>query len=104
MPPHCDAKDGPVVHGVLWALETNNVDEALRVAPEDAEAEIRAAFAKTLVARQAGPAAQEVAGWFFAEIVVRLHRAGEGAPFTGLKPAGPDVGPIIPVAVRAIDT
>ncbi|HSJ85404.1 MAG TPA: DUF6448 family protein [Acidimicrobiia bacterium] len=104
MPPHCDTKDGPVVQGALRALDTNNVDEALRFAPEDAEAEIRAAFAKALAARQVGPAAKEVADTFFAETVVRLHRAGEGAPFTGLKPAGLDVGPIIPVAERAIDT
>jgi hypothetical protein len=36
--------------------------------------------------------------------VVRLHRAGEGAPFTGLKPAGLDVGPIIPIAEKAIES
>ena len=39
--------------------------------------------------------------WFF-ETVVRLHRAGEGAPFTGLKPAGLDVGPVIPASEQAI--
>jgi hypothetical protein len=33
---------------------------------------------------------------------VRVHRAGEGAPFTGLKPAGYDVGPAIPAADEAI--
>jgi hypothetical protein len=76
----------------------------LRFAPEGAEGEIRAAFAKAIQARQAGEAAREVADLFFAETVVRLHRAGEGAPFTGLQPAGLDVGPIIPVAERAIDS
>ena len=35
---------------------------------------------------------------------MRLHRAGEGAPYTGLKPAGLDVGPVIPVAEKAIKT
>lgn len=34
--------------------------------------------------------------------MVRLHRAGEGAPYTGLKPAGLDVGPVIPLAEKAI--
>jgi hypothetical protein len=29
---------------------------------------------------------------------IRLHRAGEGAAFTGLKPSGGDVGPAIPAA------
>lgn len=33
---------------------------------------------------------------------MRLHRAGEGAPYTGLKPAGLDEGPVIPVAEQAI--
>jgi len=39
--------------------------------------------------------------WFF-ETVVRLHRAGEGMPYTGLKPAGFDEGPIVPRAEEAI--
>jgi tetratricopeptide (TPR) repeat protein len=35
--------------------------------------------------------------------VVRIHRAGEGAPYTGLKPAGLSEGPIIPIAEKAIE-
>ena len=30
MPPHCDSKDGPVVTGALTALDTGDVNEALR--------------------------------------------------------------------------
>lgn len=102
MPPHCDAKDGPVVQGALRALETEAVEEALCFAPGVAEGEIRAAFDLVMAARKTGAAAREVADSYFAETVVRLHRAGEGAPFTGVKPAGLDVGPVIPVAERAI--
>jgi Family of unknown function (DUF6448) len=47
---------------------------------------------------------REVADRYFFETVVRVHRAAEGASFTGLKPAGLDVGPIIPVAERAIES
>ena len=36
--------------------------------------------------------------------MVRLHRAGEGAPYTGLRPAGLDVGPVLPLAERAVRT
>lgn len=104
MPPHCDAKDGPVVQGALRALETEDVGEALCFAPAEAEAEIRAAFDMALAARKAAPEVKPVADSYFAETVVRLHRAGEGASFTGLKPAGLDVGPVIPVAERAIET
>jgi hypothetical protein len=49
-----------------------------------------------------GGEAGEVADRWFFETVVRLHRAGEGAHFTGLKPAGRDVGPVIPAAERAL--
>jgi hypothetical protein len=103
MPPHCDAKDGPVVLAALRALDSQNVDEALRFAPEGAERELRTAFAKAVVARNVGDTAKEVADTYFAETLVRLHRAGEGAPYTGLKPAGLDVGPVIPVAEGAIE-
>jgi hypothetical protein len=33
-----------------------------------------------------------------------MHRAGEGAPYTGLKPGGLDHGPVIPVAEAAIES
>jgi hypothetical protein len=38
------------------------------------------------------------------ETVIRLHRAGEGAAYTGLKPAGIDYGPVIPAAEHAVAT
>jgi hypothetical protein len=54
--------------------------------------------------RKAGPEVRDVADQYFFETVVRIHRAGEGAPFTGLRPAGLGHGPVIPVAERAIET
>ena len=57
-----------------------------------------------LRARKGDPAAREVADRYLFETVVRVHRAGEGAPDTGLKPAGLDEGPVIPVAEKAIET
>ena len=62
------------------------------------------AFQKVLQARQTNATCREVADRYFFETVVRLHRAGEGAPFTGLKPAGLDVGPVVPVAEKAIES
>ncbi len=50
----------------------------------DAEAELKAAFDHTLAVRALGPEAQELADGFFFETAVRLHRAGEGAAYTGL--------------------
>lgn len=57
-----------------------------------------------LRARKTGPAAREVADLYFFETLVRIHRAGEGAPYTGLKPAELDEGPVIPIAEKAIET
>lgn len=103
MPPHCDSLDGPVVKAAARALEAEHVDVILPYVKADGEDEVRTAFALVLEARRE-PAAREVADRYFYETVVRVHRRGEGAPFTGLKPAGLDVGPVIPVAERAIES
>jgi hypothetical protein len=94
--------DGPVVNAAREALEKEDVSLILPYVKESGSADVKAAFEKALKARKVGPAAREVADLYFYETVVRLHRAGEGAPYTGLKPAGLDVGPVIPVAEKAI--
>lgn len=103
MPPHCDTMDGPVVTAAREALEKNNVNLILPWAPEVAESEIKDAFKKTIAARRLGNEAKAVADTWFFETVVRLHRAGEGASYTGLKPAGLDEGPIVPRVEKAIE-
>jgi hypothetical protein len=104
MPPHCDALDGPVVRAAREALEREDVTLVLPYVMATFEADVRQAFDLAVKARLQGAEAHELAELFFFETVVRLHRAGEGAPFTGLKPAGLDVGPVIPLAERAIDS
>jgi uncharacterized protein DUF6448 len=104
MPPHCDSMDGPVVTAARRALEKEDVNLILPYVKDNASADVKTAFEKALRARKSDPAAREVADLYFFETAVRLHRAGEGAPYTGLKPAGLDVGPVIPVAEEAIET
>jgi hypothetical protein len=104
MPPHCDSLDGPVVTAARQALEAADVELVLPYVHADAEAEVRASFDSVMPVRALSSAAQEVADRLFFETVVRLHRAGEGAPYTGLKPAGLSVGPAIPLAERAVET
>jgi hypothetical protein len=104
MPPHCDTLDGPVVAAARDALERGDVEVALPFVPADGEDEVQAAFELAGKARAEGGAAREVADLYFFDTVVRVHRRGEGAPHTGLKPAGLDVGPVIPVAEQAADT
>jgi hypothetical protein len=104
MPPHCDSMDGPVVTTARQALDAGDVKLILPYVPEDGEAEVIEAFEKVLPLHQQVYGTKQVADRYFFETVVRIHRAGEGAPFTGLKPAGLDVGPVIPVAEKAIET
>jgi uncharacterized protein DUF6448 len=98
---HCDTLDGPVVTEARSALENGDVTPVLKwVRPED-EPEIRTAFTNALAARKLGAEARLVADRYFFETLVRVHRAGEGAPFTGLAPAG-SVEPAIAAADRAL--
>src|SRR5687767_473818 len=87
---HCDGLDGPVVKAAQRALDTRNPAFALMwVQPKD-EPEIRTAFERTLTVRALSPQAKELADTFFFETLVRVHRAGEGAPYTGLKDEAPE--------------
>ena len=104
MPPHCDSLSGPVVKMAKKALETGNVQYILPYVPEESENEVITVFDKVLPLHNQPNGAQEVADTFFFETVVRLHRAGEGAPYTGLKPAGLYEGPVIPIAEKSIET
>lgn len=101
MPPHCDSLDGPVVKAARAALEGDDVNLVLPYVHAEGEAEVRSAFESVRKARTNGRDAQEIADRWFFETVVRIHRAGENAPYTGLKPAGLDVGPVIPIAEKA---
>jgi uncharacterized protein DUF6448 len=101
---HCDSLDGPVAKAVQNALDKGNLNPVLAYAPATAEAEIRAAFEKSSKVRVLGVEARTLADQAFMETVIRLHRAGEGATYTGLKPAGLDYGPVIPAAEQAIET
>jgi hypothetical protein len=98
---HCDTLDGPVVAAARAALESGKLEPVLAwVQPAD-EREIRTAFASARTVRTSGKEARALADRWFFETVVRVHRAGEGAPFTGVKPAGtPD--PAVAATDRAI--
>lgn len=97
---HCDTMGGPVIADARIALERSDVTPVLKWVKPESEAEIRAAFAKTLSVRALGAEARELADRYFFETLVRIHRAGEGAPYTGLKDA--PVEPIVAMADRAI--
>jgi hypothetical protein len=101
---HCDGVDGPVVKAAQEALDSGDVNRALIwVKPVD-EAQVRSAFVKTQAVRKLNATAKDFADHAFYETLVRVHRAGEGEPYTGLKPAGRDLGPALPAGDKAIET
>jgi len=100
---HCDTLDGPVVAAARKALDTGNVNLVLVWVQKKDDADIRKHFEKTVAVRKAGGQAKELADMYFFETLVRIHRAGEGAGYTGLKPAGKIVPPIA-AADKSLET
>ena len=101
---HCDTRDGPVVVMGQKALAEKNVNLVLPWVRSEDETQIRHAFEHAQAVRELGPQAQSLADEHFLETLVRVHRAGEGAPYTGLKPAGLDIGPAVPAADQALQS
>jgi len=100
---HCDTLAGPVVMDAKKALEKGDVTPVLKWVKKEHEGEIKEAFKKTLAARTQGKEAKELADMYFFETLVRIHRAGEGAPYTGLKPAE-EIEPIIVETDKALES
>jgi hypothetical protein len=100
---HCDTLDGPVIAAAKLALDQKNVTPVLKWIKKDQEAEIQEVFSKSLAVRAKGPEARELADRFFFETLVRIHRQGEGAPYTGLKLAGTGIDPEIKRADEALN-
>jgi hypothetical protein len=100
---HCDTMNGPVVIAAQKALETGNVNLVLIWVQKDDKAVIKDAFTTTLNVRKLGPEAKRLADRYFFETLVRIHRAGEGVAYTGLKPAETEVDPGIEAADKALE-
>ncbi len=81
---HCDTLEGPVIIAAKKAPENNDVNLVLTWVQKDDEPEIRKAFEKTMAVRKTSKEAMELADMYFFETLVRIHRAGEGAPYTGI--------------------
>jgi len=100
---HCDTLSGPVIKDARIALEKNDVTPVLKWVKKDAEPQIRKAFNEALSERAKGGQENNKADMKFFETLVRIHRAGEGASFTGLKPED-SIDPVIAHADKALDT
>ena len=100
---HCDTLDGPVVETARQALASGDVTPLLKWVSIKDEQLIRTAFQNTLDVRKLGGKAQELADMYFFETLVRIHREGEGASYTGLK-AGSEIDPAVALADKALET
>jgi len=99
---HCDTLDGPVVKDAKIALQNKDVTPVLKWIKAENEKDIKELFNKTLAEIAHNPNNKEAAEMKFFSELVRIHRAGEGASFEGLKPAG-EVEPIVKAADEAIE-
>ncbi len=99
--PHCDSLEGPVVRDARAALASGDATAVLKWVGKDQEREIVETFRQTLAVRSLGDDAKALADRHFFETLVRIHRAGEGEAFTGLKAAG-EIEPGIAAADAAL--
>lgn len=81
---HCDSEQGPVATAAHQALEQKDVKLILPYVQPESETELIATFKQAVEVRKAGGSAKELADRYFIETAIRLHRAGEGAPYTGV--------------------
>jgi hypothetical protein len=101
---HCDTEDGPAATDGRRALETGKVNIALKWVHQSDEEEVRDAFTRAVALRDLSPEARNVADRYFLDVLIRVHRAGEGAGFDGIKPTGAHVPPQVVAADEALSS
>lgn len=100
---HCDTMDGPVIADARKAIENNNVNFVLKWVRAQDEMEVKTAFNQMMSVRGLSPEAKELSEKYFFETLVRVHRMGEGVPFTGVKPSGTPIDEKIKAADKSIE-
>ena len=87
---HCDSMSGPVIPEAMAALEKGDITPILKWIKPEYETEVKTAFSLAVQVRDKSPEAKKLADEYFLETLIRIHRAGEGAPYTGIKETPPD--------------
>ncbi len=99
---HCDSYDGPVIKDALKALEQQNVELVLKWVEPKYDEIITDKFNQTLKLTGSNKEVNKILETHFLETLVRLHREGEGASFTGLKPVN-SMTPMVEMADNSLD-
>ncbi len=100
---HCDTMDGPLIADARKAMGQNNVNYVLKWVSAANESEIRDAFNLAMKVKGLSPEAKEISEKYFFDTLVRIHRAGEGVPFTGVKPSGTPIDEKVLAADKSIE-
>ena len=100
---HCDTMEGPTVADGFKAMETNNVNYVLKWVQPKYEKEITEKFDLSMKVKDLSPNAKVLAEQYFFSELVRVHRAGENAPFDGLKPYGTPIDEKVKAADKSIE-
>ena len=100
---HCDTMDGPLIADARKALGKNNVNYVLKWVSAANESEIRDIFNLVMKVKGLSPEAKELSEKYFFDTLVRIHRAGEGEPFTGVKPSGTPIDDKVLAADKSIE-
>jgi hypothetical protein len=100
---HCDTMDGPLIADARKAMGQNNVNYVLKWVSAANESEIRDAFNLVMKVKGLSPEAKELSEKYFFDTLVRIHRAGEGEPFTGVKPSGTPIDDKVLAADKSIE-
>ncbi len=101
---HCDTMDGPLIADARKAMAQNNVSYVLKWVSAANESEISDVFNLAMKVQGLSPEAKELSEKYFFDTLVRIHRAGEGVPFTGVKPSGTPVDEKVLAADKSIET
>ncbi len=99
---HCDTMDGPTVADGRKALESGDVNCALKWVSPKNEKELKEKFALGMKVKGLSPEARVLVEQYFLSELVRLHRAGEGEPFDGVKPSGTPIDARVIAADKSI--
>ncbi|MBI4978778.1 MAG: hypothetical protein HZC28_14960 [Spirochaetes bacterium] len=99
---HCDTMDGPLIADAKKAIESNNVNYVLKWVAPESEKDIKQVFSLTMKVRTLNSDAKVLSDRYFFDTLVRIHRNGEGVPFTGVKPSGTPIDRKILAADKAL--
>ena len=101
---HCDTMDGPLITEAKEVFAKGDITPLMKWIKKEDEKELREVFLLAQKASKQGKEAKELAEMYFLENLVRIHRAGEGAPYTGIKPTGSPIDEAVARGDKALET